>query len=109
MTVFGARRLTVHPLLSRCAEGGCLVALRMKAFSHKADIGRWRAGAGRMLRSAVLWRKGSFGPNSGEGRLFVERMLTAVDAPAPGALRARLRGGGHPRPHPRSAETLPAP
>jgi transposase len=34
--------------------------------------------AERALRRAVLWRKGSFGHQSEQGRSFVERMLTAV-------------------------------
>jgi len=32
----------------------------------------------RALRSAVLWRKGSFGTHSPEGSRFVERILTAT-------------------------------
>lgn len=34
--------------------------------------------AERILRPAVLWRKGSFGTQTEEGNRFVERMLTAV-------------------------------
>jgi transposase len=34
--------------------------------------------AERCLRSAVLWRKGSFGTDSAEGSRFVERILTVV-------------------------------
>lgn len=34
--------------------------------------------AERLLRPAVLWRKNSFGHNSNRGRVFVERILTAV-------------------------------
>ena len=36
--------------------------------------------AERMLRPAVLWRKGSFGHQSQGGQQFVERMLTVVSS-----------------------------
>jgi transposase len=42
--------------------------------------------AERVLRGAVLWRKGSFGSNSEGGCRFVERILTVVQT-------LRLQGG----------------
>ncbi len=36
------------------------------------------SGAERALRPAVLWRKGSFGSNSGAGSRCAERLLTVV-------------------------------
>ena len=35
-------------------------------------------GAERALRPVVLWRKGSFGSDSGDGSRYVERLLTVV-------------------------------
>jgi transposase len=43
---------------------------------HRADVEPTNNVAERALRKPVLWRKGSFGSNSGRGLRFVERILT---------------------------------
>ncbi len=43
---------------------------------HRADVEPTNNAAERALRKPVLWRKGSFGSNSGRGLRFVERILT---------------------------------
>lgn len=43
---------------------------------HRADVEPTNNRAERALRKPVLWRKGSFGSNSGRGLRFVERILT---------------------------------
>jgi transposase len=43
---------------------------------HRSDVEPTNNRAERALRKPVLWRKGSFGSNSGRGLRFVERILT---------------------------------
>jgi transposase len=43
---------------------------------HRSDVEPTNNRAERALRRPVLWRKGSFGSNSGRGLRFVERILT---------------------------------
>jgi transposase len=43
---------------------------------HREDVEPTNNVAERALRKPVLWRKGSFGSNSGRGLRFVERILT---------------------------------
>lgn len=43
---------------------------------HRTDVEPTNNVAERALRKPVLWRKGSFGSNSGRGLRFVERILT---------------------------------
>jgi len=47
-------------------------------FVWEADVEPTNNSAERPLRRAVLWRRRSFGPQSGAGTQFVERILTAV-------------------------------
>ena len=47
-------------------------------FARVAGVEPTNNGAERVLRPAVLWRKGSFGSDSDTGSRFVERLLTVV-------------------------------
>lgn len=46
---------------------------------HREDVDVTNNVAERALRKPVLWRKGSFGSNSGRGLRFVERILTVSE------------------------------
>jgi len=50
----------------------------MWTFVRVEDVEPTNNASERALRSAVLWRKGSFGTHSPEGSRFVERILTAT-------------------------------
>ncbi|MEW6422950.1 MAG: IS66 family transposase [Deinococcota bacterium] len=54
---------------------------------HREDVEPTNNVAERALRKPVLWRKGSFGSNSGRGLRFVERILTVSET-----CRQRKRG-----------------
>ncbi|HYW05485.1 MAG TPA: IS66 family transposase [Longimicrobium sp.] len=54
---------------------------------HREDVQPTNNVAERALRKPVLWRKGSFGSNSGRGLRFVERILTVSET-----CRQRKRG-----------------
>jgi transposase len=48
-------------------------------FASVPDLEPTNNSAERALRKAVLWRKGSFGTQSSEGSVYVERILTATE------------------------------
>jgi transposase len=52
---------------------------RLWAFVCQEGIEPTNNAAERALRHAVIWRKSSFGTQSLQGSIFVERMLTVID------------------------------
>ena len=88
-TVLAAIRPDVQALLARGAVCGCAKTAAtcrellpweqsLWTFAHVAGVEPTNNHAERVLRKAVLWRKGSFGCGSAEGCQFVERILTVV-------------------------------
>ena len=63
-------------------EGVCREILKVRqalwTFVHLEDVAPTNNAAERALRPGVLWRKGSFGTQSGEGSRFVEALMTVV-------------------------------
>jgi transposase len=71
---------------SRCGvpktEGVCRDILKRRqalwTFVHLAGVEPTNNASERAIRPGVLWRKGSFGPQSAQGSRFVEAMMTVV-------------------------------
>lgn len=67
-----------HPKTAATCKGILKVEPALWTFVRKEGVEPTNNAAERALRHGVIWRKTSFGTQSAQGSLFVERMMTAV-------------------------------